>query len=287
MDRHELNRKRIPLLAAGGILLGGIIPAALCRILALLGDFDKELGYFNDSPAATLHTVLCFLVVICPVICVCCVPKGFAAVELPNGSRDLTALLPLAGFLFFALMCAGNLGLFEDQKLRPEGKPTAVRTAVIILIILAAGGIAYAFGRLMGMKNRDGLAAIGFLPILWGVVLVASSYLDQYTAMNSPLKIGLQFGALAAMLALTSELRCLLGKATPRAYVVLTGIGAFFCLDNGIPYAIAAAAEAVKDRPLYLWAAVLQIALGLYFAIRLVLCLLPYFTMKEETEPCA
>lgn len=282
-----MDRKRIPLLTAGGGVLVLAIPAVLCRTAALLTDFDKELGYFNASPTVTLHTVLCFAAVLLSVICMCVTPKDALTVRGPADSRDPAALLPLGGFLFFALMCAGNLGLFEDVKLRPEGKTTALRTAVLILIVLAAGGIAYAFGCLMGMRSREGLAALGFLPILWGLVLVAVSYMDQYTAMNSPLKTGLQFGALSVMLALTAELRCLLGKPAPRVYVVLTGVGAFFCLDNGISYVIAAAAQAVKDRPLYLYTAVLQIALGLYFAIRLILCLLPYITSKEEQVPCA
>lgn len=283
----DMDRKRIFPLAAGGIALGAVVPAVVCRITSLLTHFDKQIEYFDTSLPSVLHTVLCFAAVILPVICMCCTPKDTLTVPLPSDSRDLTALLPLAGFTFFAVMCAGNLSLFSDMKLRPEGSPNAVSTAVVILIICAVGGIAYAFGSLAGMKNRTGLAAIGFLPIIWGIVLVAASYLDQYTAMNSPLKIGLQFGTLSVMLALTAELRCLLDKAAPRAYVVLTGIAAFFCLDNGISYTVAAAVNAVKDRPLYLYTSVLHITLGLYFAIRLVRCLLPYLHRKEETDPCA
>ncbi|MCQ2429064.1 MAG: hypothetical protein MJ192_01920 [Clostridia bacterium] len=282
-----MNKQRLLPLISVCFSLGAALLAAILRTCALLTAFDPQIGFFDPSALVTVETVLCFLAVILPTVCACLIPKDTLPAELPDKSRDLTALLPLAGFLAFVLTCTTNRAAFLGVKLNPAGKDTVLSGVVTALTVLAVVGVVYAFCLLYGVKSRPLCAGIGLVPIFWCLVLVSVTYLDQYVAMNSPLKIGLQMGTLAMAVALTAELRVLLGRTAPRCYLVFMGIGAFFCFDNGVSYLIASLAHAVKEKPLYEFAAYVLAAMGLYFALRLVQYLRLHLSEKEEPASCA
>lgn len=291
----ERNR-RLPLTAgciAGGATLAGII----CRTVALLKHFDAEVGYFDTSFVSVAGTVLCFAAVIGMAACAILIPRENTLPTVrATGSHDLAGVVPLAAFLIFCVVACIKRTALMSIRLNPAGTGLSMRTSVTILILLAVGGTVFGLLTLFGIRNTDARGGTGFFPVLWGLLVIAVTYMDQYTAMNSPLKVGIMFATLGMMAAMTSELRFVFGKPAPRTYMAFTGCGVFFCLVGTVPYLIATLAGALPRHELYPLVCCTVAMMGIFFAVRLIrylrACMTPSPAKpdtpeKEETEKCA
>ena len=117
-------------------------------------------------------------------------------------------------------------------------------------------------------RYPDWLSLVGFLPVLWCIAAVADTYTDQFTAMNSPIKISLQMGFLGLALILVSELRFRLGKALPRVATALMSIGVFFSMNGAIPVLLGTGAH-LLDNELHLFYSFVLLCGGVYGAFTL------------------
>ncbi len=253
MDRNRIMPRLCFALTAALTLLG-----ATLRTVCMLTVFDEAVGYFNKGILSTLSTVLYFVGVLTPAVCAAFIPKGALPTALHTRFRLPAAFLWGLSLIVFAVF--GVLHLLDIGVLATA--PLSLRTLPVWLALPAS---LYFFLSCNCGSSRypDWLSLVGFLPVLWCVLSVAETYTDQFTAMNSPIKVGLQLGFVGLMLILTSELRFRLGKPLPRAAVALMGIGATFALNGALPVLIGTGARVLNNTLHLLYAAVLLCG-GLY-----------------------
>lgn len=282
-----MNRNnRLPILTvlipAFASLLGMIV-----RTIAYLTQFDTDVEYFAPGAAHTIDLIILAAAVILPAVCAFLIPGNTIPTVLPERRVDrFAAILPAIGFFAFILLTLPMLGELQAIRLNPNGTGLSVKNAVIVLLILAVGGAAYGLVNFFGWKNLNGRGGIGFFPILWGLIVIAVTYMDQYVAMNSPVKLGIMFGALGMMAAMTAELRYLFGKPAPRAYPVLIGYGAFFGLTGSVPYFFAYIFGKAQPNTLYILFAIVLAVMGMYFEVRLCRFLGLFTDRKEDSGLC-
>jgi hypothetical protein len=112
-------------------------------------------------------------------------------------------------------------------------------------------------------RYPDRLSFLGYLPVLWCVSAIGEIYFDNYTTMNSPIKISLLFALLGFMFIVLAELRFRVNRPMPRYSVFLLSVGGFTALTGSIPLLIATGAGKLDNIRHLLYAIVLLFA-GLY-----------------------
>ena len=185
---------------------GIIVLAALLHIVAMLVDYEPTTQYFR--PGAWLPTAALGCAVMAGILgtvgILCTFPKKFEGTLFVHRNRFNPSTV---GFALMALFLL-------------ESPVRSFRTPAVIFLFLAA---VYTF--LCGLPKlrqyKDGLVILGFAPILACASLVAYYYFDMSVEMNTPVKIALQIGLAMVMFCYTGELRFLLGRAMPRAYLIL------------------------------------------------------------------
>ncbi len=238
------------------------------RTVAMFTLYDTEVGYFDASAVTTLMTVLSFAGALLPIAFSVATPPNALPTEWREPRKYIAAIPP---FACFALCGAWTLyqtvlGSFSQLLLLFSG----------VLALLAAFYFLLVLGRSMGSRmSNTTLAAIGYAPIFWALLSVAETYTDQFTTMNSPIKLGLQFGFLGVMLLTISELRFRLNKPLPRAALCFHAISIFFCLTGSIPTLIALGAGILKT-PMHTAYALGLLGAGIYAAARLTVYVLSY-----------
>lgn len=222
------------------------------RSICMLFFFDADPGYFTEGLLPTLCDLSYVAVVIVSVVCCCLIPKSSLPTELHTRMRAPVALLPglaLAAFTVVSLIVC---------------LPARTSNIVIAPALLGLPAAAYYFvsARRNG-RYPDRLSFLGYLPVLWSVAAVAEVYFDNYTTMNSPIKISLQFAFLGLMFISLAELRFRVGRISPRYSVALLAIGSFTTLVASIPLLIATGAR-ILDNIQHLLYAIVLLCVGLY-----------------------
>ena len=267
-------RSRIPLLYL-------IVTAALTlvgiglRAVAMFTVFDTEVGYFDASVITVLMTAVSFVGAILPIVLSFFIPQDTLPTHWHEPRKNIAAIPALVCFM----LCGGwtlyqaFLGSFSNRLLSVSGALALLSTLYPLLVL------AVSIGR--PIKNTT-LSAIGFLPIFWALISLAETYTDQFTTMNSPIKLGLQFGFLGVMLFTVSELRFRLDKPLPRTALCFHAIAVFFCLTGSIPTLIALAAGILKN-PVHTAYALGLVGSGIYAAARLAIYVYDSMTSSEST----
>ncbi len=252
-----MSRKPLTAHCCFYISLALALIGSILRTVAMFTAFDHEIGYFDPSAYTTLLSILSFAAVLFPTVLSLATPKGALPAVWPEPKHNAAAALP---FILMGVGTAWQLWIVVSDGFQNR-------------LLLLSGAIAL-FSTLyyfMAMAKSDSPAvpALGFCPILWGLLSTAETYTDQFTTMNSPIKLGLQFGFLGVALLTTAELRFRLNKAAPRAALCIHGIALFFCLTGSIPTLIALAAG-VLTRPIHGAYALSLLGVGLYAVCRLI-----------------
>ena len=266
MDRSRMT-PRLYWLISAAIALVGVTLRTVCMLTA----FDASVGYFNEGLLSLLTRAFYFPAVIIAVGCAVLISKNSLATELNDKSRTPAAyLLGLA----LAVFTVGVLLLcYKD-------KTNNFLTYPVVLGVLASLYFFASAGR--SGRYTDKLSLLGFLPVIWCVAATWETYVDQFTAVNSPVKIGLQLGLLGLALILISELRFRLGKPLPRLAIAFMSIGVFCSLSGSIPVLVGTAVG-VLDNILHVFYASVLLCGGLYGAITLLRFLCPI--KKASVEP--
>ena len=241
---------RVCMLVTAVITLLGVILRSLCMLTA----FDTTVGYFDAGLTVTLANVLPFVAVAAAATAAALIRKDAMPYELNTPCR-----LP-AACLFGVALAAFSVGVLLTCYAERTNKFVAAPMALGILASLYFFASARKNGR-----YSDGLCALGFLPVVWCVAAAWETYSDQFTAMNSPIKISLQMGFLGLALILISELRFRLGKPLPRVAAALMSVGVFFSLTGSVPVLLGTGARILSNELHVFYAAVLLCG-GLYGA---------------------
>ena len=244
MDRNATVARLCFLLTAVLTLLGTTV-RAVCMLVA----FDASVGYFNSSRLVALSTILYFLGVLTPIVCAILISKGALPQTLRTPNRLSAAFLWGLSLIVFAVFGLINLINISAVAVKVNTLPIWLALPAALYFILSANR--------QDSRYPDWLSLVGFLPIFWCIAAVADTYTDQFTAMNSPIKVGLQLGFVGLMLILTSELRFRLGKPLPRTATALLGIGSFLAMCGAVPVLIGTGAHILNNSLHMLYAAVL------------------------------
>ncbi len=248
MDRKRLA-PRLCFLVSAALTLCGVILRTVC----MLTQYDADLGYFEIGPLPTVSRILYYVVIVAATVTALLIPKDALGGELRTPYRAPFAYVTgiiLVAFAVLAFLTSYAV-LFTSKGL--------LKTVLTLSAIFASGYFILSGNR--HGRFRDGLTALGFVPLAWSMVAVAVTYSDPYVAMNSPVKLSLQMGLLGFMFILISELRYRLGRALPRGGIALTAIGFFCAVNAAVP--LLAAGSMIRD-PLYLLCAGVLLAAGLY-----------------------
>ena len=264
MDRSRTMPRLALILTAALTLLG-----AALRSVCMLTQFDTEVGYFAAGALTALSDSLYFIAVAAAVVVACLIPKD----TLPK-ALDIRLRLP-AAFLWGLALAAFTAGGFF---LCYAGRSSNLVLAPLALALPASVYFFVSGDR--GGLYPDRLSLLGFLTVLWCVASVAETYTDQFTAMNSPVKVGLQLGFLGLSFIMISELRFRLGKPLPRVAVALTSIGIFTAICGGLPVLLGTGAH-LLDNSLHLLYAIVLLCGGLYG----LYTLFQYLWFPAEEEP--
>ena len=266
MDRSRIT-PRLYWLISAAVALVGVALRSVCMLTA----FDASVGYFNEGFLSLLTRAFYFPAVMIAVGCAALIPKGRLATELNDQSRSPVAYLLGLSLVIFTLGVL--LVCYKDRT-------NDFLTYPMALAILAA---LYFFvsGKKAG-RYTDGLSLLGFLPVIWCVTTAWETYTDQFTAVNSPVKIGLQMGFLGLALILLSELRFRLGKPLPRLAIAFMSIGLFCTLNGSIPVLLGTGIG-VLDNTLHVFYASVLLCGGLYGAIALFRFLCPVKEAPSES----
>ena len=253
MDRSRLTPRLFCLISVI-LTLTGVVLRSIC----ILVSFDASVGYFDKGLLPVLSNTLYFSVVIAAIVCAALMPKGALPTALSNdGRRPMAYLL---GLLLAAFTLGVLLTCYRD------------RTNDFLKVPTVLGVLSSLYFFVTGNRNGrfpDGVTALGFLPVAWCIAAAWETYTDQFTAINSPLKIGLQLGFLGLAFILISELRFRLGKPLPRFAAALTAIGLFCTLNGSIPVLVGIGAGILDSTLYFLYASVLLCG-GLYGAVMLL-----------------
>ena len=277
MDRSRIT-PRLYWLVSAAVALVGILLRSVCMLTA----FDASVGYFNEGFLSLLTRAFYFPAVMIAVGCAILIPKDRLATELNDESRS-----PVA-YLFGLSLAVFTLGvLLVCYKERTN----ELLTYPMILGIPAS--LYFFVSAPPKGRYTDKLSLLGFLPVIWCVIAAWETYTVLFTAVNSPIKLGLQLGLLGLALTLISELRFRLGKPLPRLAIAFMSIGVFSSLSGSIPVLLGTAIG-VLDNTLHVFYASVLLCGGLYGVIALFRFLCPTEqassesnTVKDDTAPTA
>ncbi|MBE6586175.1 MAG: hypothetical protein E7645_06590 [Ruminococcaceae bacterium] len=233
----------------------------ILRIISLFTCFDAEIGYFAPTLLSSVLVALPIAAALLAIAFSLLIPKNTLPTVWPEPERDLSPVFP------FALFASGGMWLlWAAVTENTAGKLTILAG---ILGLLSAFYYFILFTAPTSKTRKPTLVAVmGYAPILWGLVSTAETYTDQFTTMNSPIKLSLQFGFLGLMLMTTAELRFRLEKPAPRAAVCFHAIALFFCLSGGVSTLVAYTAG-ILDRSVHGAYAMVLLGGGIHAACRL------------------
>ena len=241
------------------------ILTALMSIVLFGNNMQAHSRYFNNSSAVRFSLVLLALN-----ICFALTPF----VLLHGGASKTGSIPKICRCLFLipsvtALFCA-CLVLFRSD----FGVMTiALSTASLFSAIFTAS---YA------VKMPKALSLIsGYLQIIFMVLIISHLYMDLTVEMNAPIKLFIQFAAMAAIINTLADLRILIGKES----VALFTFAKIAYLILSIFIAVAALIEVVPNIDEY---GICYLLFPIYlFALSVPVAMQFFFTVLHEKAPAA
>ncbi|NLW73557.1 MAG: hypothetical protein GX057_01485 [Clostridiales bacterium] len=242
-----------------------LILSLICTLLyctSYLFFYEADIGYFKSS--ALLPVISGALTVTSVVFMLT------AFITIPKGTLPAAAVTYGRPSKLAASVCAaGFLGYAAFRLLSLQNEPTASPPLTLSCIILSA--LSAPFFLIIAFRSNNaggGRVFAGFFPIFWVAVAMSESYTNKLVAMNNPVKVSFLMAALAVMLFMLYELRYLLGRGMPRAFLVFTLAGIHVLAVFAVPTLLLAIAQIYKLTDISA-GAVVCLLLGLYIAARL------------------
>lgn len=250
----------------------------LLRVLCLLFAFDASAGYFSlSSPLPGIADAVLILAILWAASALIFIPRKSMKYLMPAYSTASVFASALCGFLFIYIAAQSGLSMLDDRILLSE----TYKRDVIVLMISAISALLsaiYFFTALRpGALRTNGRVILGFFPVIWAVMSLATIYFDFTHAMNDPNKVMLQLALMAVMIFFLHELRLLLGRTQPRVGLVFTYVGLLLCGVGGVAGMLTMnQVEALSD---YASILITVSALWLYMLFR------AYDTLKMQFAP--
>lgn len=256
MDQRRVFPRLCFLLTASTALLGVVV-----RSVCFLCLFEKDIGYFESGILPALSDALYLVALIIPIVCASLTPRDALPRRLNASGRAIPAVL--LGLALAAFTTVSLLICFPARRSNTMVAPSLLGLLASTYYFLSAR---------KSDRYPDWLSLLGYLPVFWSITAIGETYFDTYTAMNSPVKLALQFGMMGFMLIALAELRFRVDRAVPRYSLVFLSIGSYVCLVGSIPVLVATGAGILNHLRHTLFATVLFCAgaYALYLLFRYV-----------------
>ncbi|MBQ8141021.1 MAG: hypothetical protein IJ038_04935 [Clostridia bacterium] len=226
-EKKALRGLRILLIGTGAATAAGIA----LRIISLLLFYDRNIGYY--SAGAVLPTVMNILLVCAVVLILAGVLLLAKNSDIPKGDDKgiavkISSTLCALAFAALALM---TLYSFVSLFYAPSWKS---------LLFLAASLLSAAYFVMNFLKKgSDVQSLLSIAVIIFAVYVLAISYFDVYTQMNSPNKLILHMACLSSMIFFLSEARCLIGTQKKKTYIFSLCVSVLLLGTSSVPSIIA------------------------------------------------
>lgn len=193
--------------------------ALLCAVFCTLAfgyAFDKGVGYFSKNPLTYIFYVLLALTAACGIACGVTAEKTSTGEDLPN--RRVMGAILMCSFAFylisFIITPKPDYMIFTVA-----GK---IKLDFYYMILTGASISAAHFGILaFSPKNslKNAKILTGIAPVITSILIATASYFDHSQAINSPIKLLLEFSLAAFALYYVLELR--LYTPAPRSKLMI------------------------------------------------------------------
>ena len=233
------------------------------RFVAVSTVYDADIGYYKTGAVVpTVLHVLCFVSFALAMSIIPLLPKKTLPEALPCG---LGVRASAAIQLVFALGMAAYL-------IYPAFTGGVKVSAVSIICVIAALFSTVYFALVMAGKavpEKKNSALFGYTVIVYVLMMLANSYFDFYTTMNSPNKLITQIALMSIMVALLFEMRAILGISLARGYAAFTLFAVFLSAVSSIPGVVLFLAGTFT-KPMYFAVNFVIFGFFIYLAVRYV-----------------
>ncbi|MEE0969543.1 MAG: hypothetical protein U0M06_09255 [Clostridia bacterium] len=216
------------------------------RIVSLFYFYDRDIGYYKAEaflPDA-FHILTCAMlafafsvIILLPSVR----KKEYKTMCHSALSARCGAVFPICGIAVYILYAA--FSFMGNTRAYMYGEMGAGTYIELFSLLFGFLGIIYFSLFAAGKVGRgENHVYFGYAVILFFLMVLAKSYFDFFTTMNSPNKLLLQLTLMAVMVYMLYEIRFSIGRAAPRLYsavslisIYLTavcaipGIAAYFC----------------------------------------------------------
>ncbi|MBQ8207869.1 MAG: hypothetical protein IJZ89_03945 [Clostridia bacterium] len=249
--------------------------AIVLRCLSLFNFYDSDIGYYRTE--AILPDIFHLISVLVPILAFSLLflmerpiiwryqhPKPeYAAVR----AGAVFGIAAIASYVIYDLIALSGefrnvIGSIQSTK--------AGEIVCLLALLFGLLGIVYFALILAGKTSKgDKHVLFGYAVILFVLMVLANTYFDFYTTMNSPNKLLTQVTLMSVMLYFLYELRFSLGNEAPRSYAAVSLAALYFTSVSSVPGIIAFFAG-VLTKTEYLLCDFVALGFAFYICSRLV-----------------
>ncbi len=191
--------------------------------------FDSEIGYFDRSFPVTMFIVLITLTVIGTAVYTrFFISKG--ETEITVSPCRYTAVFSAAGYI--------SLSVFFGIEYFSVGSSDPLKLFIAALSLIAF--IYYIMKLFVSQDSSSPISAIcGFAAIAAQILVIFSTNLDYFVAVNSPVKIFTQFAGILCAVSALLEIRAIVRTPARRMSLFITAVSTLLCFVTSVTLIIA------------------------------------------------
>lgn len=178
---------------------------AAVGLIAFLAFFENDSRYFEDSPVKIILYVILALAIVFA-ISAFFTSKKIGKIEIAPKTLYNLSLIPTATAIAIFAIAATEITKGDNG------------TISIIMAISLLGVALYHLSDVLKFSNTIKLA-LGYVKIIFCILLISKLHLDFDVELNSPLKLLTQFSAATAVLSTLSDLRILIDRASTGYFI--------------------------------------------------------------------
>lgn len=254
--KFELSRRGISAYI-WGVLALTLIGIAL-RTVNMFLLFDYDINYYSAGAALPTVSGIFFLLVAAFITVACAGSQELPfAEDLSKSSISVkvSSALCTVAFILAASELLGSVTLIPNAVLM-----TALYISAVYFILNLS-------------RSPSGAQALTSVAVIISLSsLIAITYFDVYTQMNSPLKVHFHLAMLASMLFITAEARSMIGMTKKRFYLFSLSLAVLLTGIDSVPNAAAIFAGKLEYDiiPFYYICDTVTFFLFIYFVCRLI-----------------
>lgn len=248
--------------------------------------FEPEGRYFVSSPAVTAFYVIIAIAITFALSAFFMFKGNTVCLPTSPANRIAAALSAIASAVPFIYY------IYSDASARIASFSASIESATtykgldfLSSAIMAIAAISLICSLYLTIRENQVAALIGgYARVIFLALIITKLYLDFSVELNSPIKISVQFGAVAAMLATTACLRPIVGKKKAATFMLTQFISAAICLLCFILFLTEIAPHSAKYTTDLFAFPIMLLALGLESVVNLFLCRIEEHTTPTEAQ---